>query len=85
MKDMKRQHTQGHDDRCKQMRLVDVVVIAGSLGLTLFVSILIGVGLGHYIDVFLGTSPWGLIIFALLGAVAGFWSLFKKVMALNQS
>lgn len=80
-----RQHTPSQRDRYNQMGLVDILVTAGSLGFTLFVSILVGVGMGHYIDTYCGTSPWGLIICALLGAVAGFWSLYKRVMALNQT
>ncbi len=85
MKEQKRHHTPGHDDKLNPRQLLDVVVIAGSLGFTLFVSLLVGVCIGHYVDSFFSTSPWGLISCSLLGAVAGFWSLFKKVLALNRS
>lgn len=34
-------------------------------------AILVGAGLGFAIDHFAGTSPWGMIIFLLLGFVAG--------------
>ncbi|MCG6113801.1 MAG: AtpZ/AtpI family protein [Mesorhizobium sp.] len=34
-------------------------------------AIVVGVGLGWFIDQFAGTSPWGLIVFLLLGFAAG--------------
>ena len=52
------------------MRLWDIVVIAGSLGLSLFVCICVGVAIGHFIDVHAGTSPWGLILFSFIGAIS---------------
>ena len=40
---MKRRRTESHDDNANQMKLWDIVMIAGSLGLTLFVCICAGV------------------------------------------
>ena len=34
------------------MRLLDIVAIAGSLGLSLFVCICVGVAIGRFIDVY---------------------------------
>lgn len=84
MQEQQRHHTPGHDDKNRLGELWNIAVLAGSLGLTLFVSIVVGVVIGHYIDVYCGTSPWGTIVFALLGAVSGFWSLFKRVVAMNE-
>ena len=36
------------------MRLLDIVAIAGSLGLSLFVCICVGVAIGRFIDVYTG-------------------------------
>lgn len=58
-----RHHDDSHDDKLNHMKLWDIVVIAGSLGLSLFVCICVGVAIGHFIDVHAGTSPWGLILF----------------------
>ena len=66
------------------MRLWDIVVIAGSLGLSLFVCICVGVAIGHFIDVHAGTSPWGLILFSFIGAISGFWTLYKKALSSQQ-
>ena len=65
--------------------ILDIVVIAGSMGLTLFVSICVGLFIGHGIDYFFDLTPWGLIIFGLLGAGSGFWSLYKKAVRYMES
>ena len=76
-----RHHDDSHDDKLNHMRLWDIVVIAGSLGLSLFVCICVGVAIGRFIDVHAGTSPWGLILFSLIGAISGFWTLYKKALS----
>lgn len=49
-----------------------------SLGFSLALSIVIGVAVGHYlVDGWLGTAPWGLIVFTLFGIVAGFLNLYR--------
>ncbi len=44
-----------------------------------------GGGLGYYlIDNYFGTYPWGMVVFVLLGAVAGFYEIFK-ILAQDQA
>ena len=76
-----RKKNDSHSDKRSSMRLLDIVAIAGSLGLSLFVCICVGVAIGRFIDVYTGTSPWGLILFSLIGAVSGFWTLYKKALS----
>lgn len=58
---------------------------AGSMGRlfrfsTEFISgIIAGAMLGWLFDHFLGTRPWGLIVFLLLGFLTGFYNLLKAV------
>ena len=54
------------------------------LGLTLFVNIFAGVLIGRFIDSCFETNPFGLIGFSLLGAVTGFWSLYRKAGNLDE-
>jgi ATP synthase protein I len=44
-----------------------------------------GVGLGWLFDHFLGTSPWGLVVFTLLGFAAGIYNMMRAVGALPKS
>ena len=50
---------------------------SSQIGFSMAVCIFIGVFLGKFIDKHLRTSPWFLLVFSLLGAVAAFWSIFR--------
>jgi ATP synthase protein I len=53
-------------------------VSAASVGITLVVSTVIGLAGGYYVDRWLGTSPWFMIIGLAMGIVAGFVNLFRS-------
>jgi ATP synthase protein I len=53
------------------------IAAISSLGLMLPSSIIIGLFLGYYLDKFFGTHPWLLLVFFILGAVSGFYSLLR--------
>jgi len=57
----------------------DLKKIAGlsSLVLMLPSSIAVGLLIGYYLDKWLGTDPWLLIAFLLLGIFSGFYSLLR--------
>ena len=58
---------------------IDLKKIAGlsSLVLMLPSSIAVGLFIGYYLDKWLGTDPWLLITFLILGIVSGFYSLLR--------
>ena len=60
---------------------IDFKKIAGlsSLVLMLPSSIAVGLFIGYWLDKWLGTDPWLLIVFLLLGTVSGFYSLLRGV------
>lgn len=41
-------------------------------------GVLVGGGIGWVIDKGIGTSPWGLIVFLLLGFVAGVYNVMRS-------
>ncbi len=41
-------------------------------------AVLVGVAIGWFIDAAAGTSPWGLIVFLLLGFVAGVLNVLRS-------
>lgn len=47
------------------------------LGGEFVAGVLVGAGIGWLIDAWLGTSPWGLIVFLLLGFVAGVLNVLR--------
>lgn len=50
-------------------------------GIQLVLSILLFVYLGRWLDGKLGTSPWLLVLGAFVGAFAGFYSMYRALMA----
>lgn len=52
------------------------------LGLTVALSIMIGFFAGYFLDRWLGTTPWGMFVFLILGIVAGFRNI---LMAMKKS
>ena len=53
------------------------IAVLSSLGLMLPSSIAVGLFLGYMLDKLLGTHPWLLLIFLLLGTASGFYSLIR--------
>jgi len=47
-----------------------------SVGICMVASILIGMAMGYYLDQWLGTKPWMLLIFLGFGIVSGFRNIF---------
>ncbi|MCA1828449.1 MAG: AtpZ/AtpI family protein [Myxococcales bacterium] len=47
-------------------------------------SVALGTLLGWWLDKKLGTNPWLLVVGALLGIGAGFYALFKAVIAMGK-
>jgi ATP synthase protein I len=50
-----------------------------SLGLVLPSSIAVGLLIGYFLDRWLGTEPWLLLSFTVLGIVSGLLSLFRAL------
>jgi ATP synthase protein I len=52
---------------------------ASSIGLELGLSVAIGLLAGYYLDKYLGTTPWMLLLWMVLGVVAGFRGVFRAI------
>ncbi len=50
-----------------------------SIGITLVLATVIGLGAGYYADRWLGTKPWLTLLGLGLGIAAGFVNLFRSV------
>jgi len=55
------------------------------VGLTLVVATVIGLGVGYYLDRWLGTKPWLTLVGLGFGIAAGFLNLFRAVKKLEQN
>ena len=61
----------------EKKRLIGDLRLYGSLGIEMAASVLIGTLIGYWLDKWLGTQPWILIIGFIFGAAAGFRNLFR--------
>ncbi len=65
------------------MSFYDSLGRASVIGLHLVSGTLVGGVMGYGLDRWLGTAPWGLLFFLILGIIAGFrnaWRDAKRVM-----
>ncbi len=49
------------------------------LSIDFVAAILIGVFIGHSIDIYFNTYPWGLVIFIVIGIIAGSLNVYRLV------
>ena len=47
-------------------------------------ALVIGVGIGLIVDKYLGTKPFGLIIFFIFGAIAGFLNVYRVMRRIEK-
>jgi len=57
--------------------IVQVGGTASTMGLHIVSAIIVGLVIGWYLDDYFGTKPWLIMIFFLLGVVAGFKMVFE--------
>jgi len=62
---------------------LDLVFDAGTIGIHLVVSTFIGLAIGYYLDKRLGTKPWLLLLFLVLGIAAGFKNVYHEAKKLQ--
>ena len=53
-------------------------------GVQFVVSILLFLYIGKWLDAKFGTSPWLLMLGVFLGAGAGFYSFYRRIVAANR-
>ncbi len=57
----------------------------GTIGMQLVAATFIGLAAGYFLDEWLGTKPWMLLIFLLLGIATGFRDVYREAMRLQRS
>ncbi|MGF1593210.1 MAG: AtpZ/AtpI family protein [Kiloniellaceae bacterium] len=53
------------------------------IGVEIVAALIVGVAIGYFLDRWLGTKPWFLLLFFVLGAAAGFMNVFRVVGGLG--
>lgn len=73
-KDNKRNNKK--DKKSKNHQFIRGLSYLSQMGLTIIASVLIGVFLGKFLDKILGTTPWFLLFFSLVGVGAAIRNIF---------
>ena len=65
-------------DENKQQRdgFVQSLSFLSQIGVTIIACIAVGILLGRFLDFLMGTTPWLLLVFTLLGIASAFKSIF---------
>lgn len=63
---------------------MELLSTAGTIGLQLVCATFIGLAMGYFLDKWLGTSPWLLIVFLLLGIAAGFRDVYLEARRIQR-
>jgi ATP synthase protein I len=53
------------------------MALAGRIGTEMIAALGVGIGIGLLLDRWLDTKPWLMIVFTLLGSMAGFFSIYR--------
>ena len=64
----------------KSKAILDVMGDVGTLGTHMVASTFVGLAIGYFLDKWLGTKPWLLLLFLLVGIVAGFKNMYSEAM-----
>jgi ATP synthase protein I len=59
--------------------------MAARIGVELVVTTVVGAFLGYLLDSWLGTRPWLMVVGVLLGAAAGFRSIYRMANPVDPS
>ncbi len=66
-------------------KLLRQIVRYSTIGLEMGFSVAIGGVMGYFLDRWLGTQPWLMLVFLILGTVAAFRSLFALMKAIEKN
>lgn len=69
----------------KDRSVREAIASASVVGLNLVSSTFIGLAMGYWLDRWLGTEPWLLLIFLVLGIAAGFKNVVLEVRKIQQA
>lgn len=63
---------------------VELLYTAGTIGLHMVSATFVGLAMGYFLDKWLDTGPWLLVIFLILGIVTGFRDIFREARRIHR-
>ncbi len=71
--------------KVKDRELCNSLGKASLVGVHLVAGTFVGLAIGYFLDKWLGTEPWLLLAFLVIGIAAGFKNMFKEVKSLQRN
>jgi ATP synthase protein I len=65
-------------------KIIRQIASYSTLGLEMGLSVAVGAIIGYYLDKWLHTEPWLVIVFLIFGAIAGFRSLYRALKRMER-
>ncbi|WP_432738755.1 AtpZ/AtpI family protein [Maridesulfovibrio sp. FT414] len=64
--------------------VLDLLGNAATIGTHMVAATFVGLGIGWYLDKWLGTKPWLLLVFLCFGIAAGFKNVYGEVQRIQK-
>ncbi len=64
--------------------VLDLLGNAATIGTHMVASTFVGMAIGWYLDKWLGTKPWLLLVFLCFGIAAGFKNVYEEVQRIQK-
>jgi len=58
--------------------------LASMMGIHLVSGVIVGMVMGYYLDRYFGTKPWLMLVFLVLGIVAGYKNMFREMQRIQK-
>lgn len=58
--------------------------LASMMGIHLVSGVIVGMGMGYYLDKTFGTKPWLMLLFLIFGIVAGYKNMFREMQRIQK-
>ncbi len=58
--------------------------LASMMGIHLVSGVIVGMGMGYYLDKVFGTKPWLMLLFLVFGIVAGYKNMFREMQRIQK-
>ena len=86
LKNLKRRIETHEHKKVRKLKIVDEkgASFGFKISTELLAALIVGVGIGLIVDNYFGTKPFGLIIFFILGAFAGFLNVYRVMRRIEK-
>lgn len=68
----------------KKNKHFEALGLASMMGIHLVSGVFVGMGMGYFLDKFLGTKPWLMLVFLILGIIAGYRNMFREMQRIQK-